>query len=88
MANTTQRKSAPQKTSPELAESLPPTTVVGAREKESMSAFSAPLSAEEIYRLIQEAAYFKAQARQFASGVELQDWLDAEKEVKQGLQVS
>jgi Protein of unknown function (DUF2934) len=46
------------------------------------------LSSDEIYRLIEETAYFKAEARRFAPGVELQDWLDAEKEVKQRLQVS
>jgi hypothetical protein len=41
----------------------------------------AELSTEEIYRLIREAAYRKAEARNFAPGVELQDWLEAEKEV-------
>jgi len=46
---------------------------------------TAPLSAQDIYRLIQEAAYAKAAARQFAPGVELQDWLEAEKEVLQRL---
>ena len=39
------------------------------------------LSAEEIYRLIREAAYLRAEARNFAPGVELEDWLQAEKEV-------
>jgi hypothetical protein len=39
------------------------------------------LSAEEIYRLIRETAYLKAEARNFAPGVELEDWLQAEKEV-------
>ena len=39
------------------------------------------LSAEEIYRLIRETAYLKAEARNFAPGVELDDWLQAEKEV-------
>jgi Protein of unknown function (DUF2934) len=39
------------------------------------------LSAEEIYRLIREVAYQKAEARNFAPGVELEDWLQAEKEV-------
>ena len=42
-------------------------------------------SSEQIYRLIQEAAYLKAEARKFAPGVELQDWLDAEKEVMERL---
>ena len=39
------------------------------------------LSSEEIYRMIREAAYLKAEARNFVPGVELQDWLEAEKEV-------
>jgi Protein of unknown function (DUF2934) len=38
-------------------------------------------SAEEIYRMIREAAYLKAEARNFAPGVELNDWLEAEREV-------
>jgi hypothetical protein len=42
---------------------------------------AAQLSAEEIYRLIRETAYLKAEARNFAPGVELEDWLEAEKEV-------
>jgi hypothetical protein len=37
--------------------------------------------AEEIYRMIREAAYLKAEARNFAPGVELSDWLEAEREV-------
>ena len=40
-------------------------------------------SAEEIAQLVQETAYFKAQARGFAPGGELQDWLDAEAEVRE-----
>jgi hypothetical protein len=31
--------------------------------------------------MIQEAAYFKAEARHFAPGFEAQDWADAEREV-------
>lgn len=42
---------------------------------------SESLSSEEIYRMIREAAYLKAEARNFLPGVELQDWLEAEKEV-------
>jgi Protein of unknown function (DUF2934) len=41
--------------------------------------------AEEIYRMIREAAYLKAEARNFAPGVELNDWLEAEKEVMERL---
>ena len=41
---------------------------------------------EETYRLIQEAAYFKAKARDFAPGHEVQDWIEAEQEVRQRLE--
>jgi len=77
MASIPQRK-------PETEKALAPMAVAASKKEERSSA--APLSAEEIYRMIREAAYFKAEARGFAPGVELQDWLDAEKEVKQTLQ--
>jgi hypothetical protein len=40
------------------------------------------LSDTEVFRLIQEAAYYKAAARGFSPGYEEQDWLAAEEEVK------
>lgn len=46
------------------------------------------LSPQEIYRMIREAAYLKAEARNFVPGVELQDWLEAEKEVWARLEAS
>lgn len=36
---------------------------------------------EERYRLIQEAAYFRAEQRGFAAGHEVEDWIAAEAEV-------
>ena len=42
----------------------------------------AGMSPEEIYRLIQETAYYKAKARGFAPGHEVQDWIEAEAEVR------
>ena len=42
----------------------------------------ADMSPEEIYRLIQETAYYKAKARGFAPGHEVQDWIEAEAEVR------
>ncbi|HUQ75596.1 MAG TPA: DUF2934 domain-containing protein [Burkholderiales bacterium] len=42
----------------------------------------AHLSHEEVYRLIQETAYYKAKARGFAPGHEVQDWIEAEAEVR------
>ncbi len=38
-------------------------------------------SDEERHRKIEELAYLKAEQRGFVSGYEVQDWLDAEKEV-------
>jgi hypothetical protein len=43
------------------------------------------MSAEEVYRLIQETAYYKAKARGFAPGHEVQDWIEAEAEVRMRL---
>ena len=45
----------------------------------------AKLSPEEVYKLIQESAYFKAKARGFAPGNEVQDWIEAEAEVRRRL---
>jgi len=41
----------------------------------------AEMSADELNKLIAEAAYFRAQERGFAPGYELQDWIEAEAEV-------
>lgn len=42
-------------------------------------------SPEDVRRRIERAAYYKAQARGFTPGYELEDWLAAEREVKQQL---
>ena len=44
------------------------------------------MSNEEIYQLIAEAAYFKAKARGFEPGGEVQDWIEAEAEVRQRIE--
>jgi hypothetical protein len=41
---------------------------------------------EQVYRMIQETAYFKAKARNFAPGHEVQDWIEAEAEVRMRLE--
>ena len=46
----------------------------------------AKLSPEEVYRLIQESAYFKAKERGFAPGHEGQDGIEAEAEVRRRLE--
>ncbi len=40
-----------------------------------------PLENHELHGYIQEAAYLKAEARDFEPGFELQDWLEAESEL-------
>ncbi len=59
-----------------------------ASEPAQSAPISRPPSAEEIYQLIRETAYFKAEARHFTPGVELQDWLEAEEEVCKRLRIS
>jgi hypothetical protein len=41
---------------------------------------------EQLYRMIQETAYFKAKARNFEPGHEVQDWIEAEAEVRMRLE--
>lgn len=44
-----------------------------------------PVSAEERQRMIVTAAYFRAERRDFESGHELEDWLEAEAEIDRQL---
>ena len=46
----------------------------------------AEVSAEEVQKLVAEAAYFRAKQRGFAPGHELDDWVAAEAEVTRRLQ--
>jgi hypothetical protein len=41
----------------------------------------AEMSADELKKLIAEAAYYRAKERGFAPGYEVQDWVEAEAEV-------
>jgi Protein of unknown function (DUF2934) len=65
-----------------------PQAVDIAQQPSPAAPISPPPSAEEIYQLIRETAYFKAEARHFSPGVELQDWLDAEDEVCKRLRIT
>jgi hypothetical protein len=56
-----------------------------ASTRSGMTATPAKLSPEEVYKLIQESAYFRAKARGFAPGHEVQDWIEAEAEVRRRL---
>ena len=68
------------------AKPAPDTPPVRAGERETSGNTGARPSPEEVYRLIQESAYFKAKARGFAPGHEVQDWIEAEQEVRRRLE--
>lgn len=42
-----------------------------------------PVDTEIRSRMVAEAAYYRAEARGFATGYELEDWLEAEAEIDQ-----
>lgn len=50
--------------------------------KSSTEKPSPQVSSEDLQRLVAEAAYYRAQKRGFEPGYELQDWVEAEAEVK------
>lgn len=54
----------------------PAHTITTGREAPPASGF-----AQERHRLIAEAAYYRAQARGFAPGGEMDDWIQAEAEI-------
>jgi hypothetical protein len=64
----------------------PDTPTLRAADGKASGNTAAKLSPEEVYRLIQESAYFKAKERGFAPGSEVQDWIDAEAEVRRRLE--
>jgi hypothetical protein len=62
-----------------------PKTAAAARppvRKSSAEKPSPQVSSEDLQRLVAEAAYYRAQRRGFEPGYELQDWVEAEAEVK------
>lgn len=69
-----------------------PKSAVRAPRKPSATARTTPsarrsVTLEERYRLIQEAAYYRAEARGFAAGHEIEDWVAAEAEVDAAVRV-
>jgi hypothetical protein len=82
MARAKDRPAAPAKTAksaPKPAKAAP--DALGTQPPSSVRP-----SPEQLYRMIQETAYFKAKARNFAPGHEIQDWIEAEAEVRQRLE--
>lgn len=55
-----------------------------AMEKSTIAAelFAGEVLQEEKHQLIAEAAYYRAERRNFTPGCELADWLDAEAEIE------
>jgi DUF2934 family protein len=91
MAETRERRKSPRKPTPIAAK---PEAKAGAPRKPTAeerstasetnardSNVSAERSPEEMRRLIEEAAYYRAKQRGFEPGHELEDWIQAESEV-------
>jgi hypothetical protein len=74
MATQKERRAVPRKASgtPKSDKPVAETTTPPAEQ----------VSPEDVRRRIEMQAYFKAKARGFQPGYELQDWLEAEREVK------
>lgn len=72
-------------TTPKTLQSQRPSKVAPDTPGHAAGNTGAKLSPEEVYRLIQESAYFKAKERGFAPGHEVQDWIEAEAEVRERL---
>jgi hypothetical protein len=76
MATQKERRATPRKPAAK-AEPTPARKPSVQPEKEK------PLSNEDLYKMVQETAYFKAKARGFEPGGEIQDWIEAEREVRE-----
>lgn len=64
-----------------------PAIPIGAKGRSKARRTAAPnshteITEEELNQMIASAAYLRAERRGFAEGHELEDWLEAEKEVK------
>ena len=94
MARTKDRPASPSKTAKATKARKPAKTAPDAPSMEAVSPGETLGSGmagvdptpEQLYRMIQETAYFKAKARNFAPGHEVQDWIEAEAEVRMRLE--
>jgi hypothetical protein len=82
MATQKERRATPRKPVGKTASE--PKRTPGAKQPLEVSA-RAQVSPDEIKRLIAEAAYYRAKQRGFKPGYELEDWIQAEAEVRQRL---
>lgn len=56
-------------------------TARGARAQPELQAGGGLATSEQRLRMIAEAAYYRAQARDFEPGQEIDDWLQAERDI-------
>jgi len=83
MAIQKERRAAPRKPAARPAAEPAPKASASSKPAPRKSAEEKPLSNEALYNLIAECAYFKAKARGFVPGGEVQDWIEAEREVRE-----
>jgi len=81
MATQKERRATPRKPAGNASE---PKRTPSGKQPLEVSA-RAQVSPDEIKRLIAEAAYYRAKERGFKPGYELEDWVQAEAEVRQRL---
>jgi hypothetical protein len=89
MASQKERRVAPSTAAPRNvtpSTAAPRNATPSAAEPRDTANVKIALSNEEMYRLIAETAYFKAKARGFEPGGEVQDWIEAEAEVRQRME--
>lgn len=90
MAKAKDRPATPAKTAKPAGSKTPGARPMPPRQPQEASSFLAGNgerpTPEQLYRMIQETAYFKAKARNFAPGREVQDWIEAEAEVRERLE--
>jgi hypothetical protein len=84
--STRSRKSAKVAPDAPSMDALSPATRDGGGARPGAGSTGARPSPEQLYRMIQETAYFKAKARNFAPGHEVQDWIEAEAEVRRRIE--
>jgi len=70
----------PKKTIPSAAETAPEPAAASATADNAVTWEELPEA--DRYRMIAEAAYFRAERRGFVGGSELQDWVEAAEEVR------
>ena len=66
-----------------VASKAPQSTAVNVKNQAKKKAKPVHVREPDLHQLIQTEAYFRYEKRGFEDGAELQDWLDAERAVRQ-----